>query len=275
MALKGPGKSQILEDLEPKAYLAVGQSQSASRLTLYYNSIQPIHKVVDGFLLQVGGGPFRSDIEAPMIQVMSENEVRGSFATRRQPDSPTLRTWEVAGAAHVDYWWVMYRQALAHRDGNTPPSLACSPEPASHVPLRYVLNAGYHHLANWVLSNRQPPHGEPIALESLNPVIIARDANGIAMGGIRQVDVDVPIAINRGDQVNMTPGCPGNYGMHVPFSDATLSQLYPTKKEYVKAVRDVVKRNVNDGFLLKEDGDEVIQRAMSSSVGTGRPIPIH
>jgi hypothetical protein len=73
----------------------------------------------------------------------------------------------------------------------------------------------------------------------------------------------------------MTPGCPGNYGMHIPFSDATLSQLYPTKADYVRAVTEAVKRNVHDGFLVKEDGDEVIQRAKSSSVGTGRPTPIH
>ena len=274
MALKGQGKSQILTTLQPKVYLAVGQSQSASRLTSYYNSVQPLHGVVDGFLLQVGGGPFRSDIKAPMIQVMSENEVRGSFATRRQPDSATLRTWEIAGTAHVDYWWVMYRAALAHRDGNVPANLACTPEPASHTPLRYVLNAGYHHLTDWVLKNKQPPRGEPITMASLNPVVIARDANGIALGGIRQVEVDVPIAVNRGDQVGMTPGCPNNYGMHVAFSDATLSQLYPSKVDYVNAVTDVVKRNVHDGFLLKEDGDEVVQRARSSSVGTGRPLPI-
>jgi hypothetical protein len=275
MALKGTGKTQILETLQPKAYLAIGQSQSASRLTSYYNSVHPLHRVVDGFLVQVGGGPFRTDVKAPMIQVMSENEVRGSFATRRQPDSQTLRTWEVAGTAHVDYWWVMYRQALAVRDGNTPPSLACTPEPASHVPLRYVLNAGYHHLSDWVLKNKQPPRGEPIALASVSPVVIARDTNGIALGGIRQADVVVPIAVNRGDQPGITPGCPGNYGVHIPFSDAVLSQLYPTKAAYVGAVTDAVKRNVHEGFLMKEDGDEVIQRAKSSSVGTGRSIPIH
>ena len=56
-------------------------------------------------------------------QVMSETEVRGAFAGRRQPDSATLRTWEIAGAAHVDYWWIQYRQGLAVRDGNTPPTL--------------------------------------------------------------------------------------------------------------------------------------------------------
>jgi hypothetical protein len=63
--------------------------------------------------------------------------------------------------------------------------------------------------------------------------------------------------------------------VHIPFSDAVLSQLYPTKEAYVAAVTEAVKRNVQEGFLLKEDGDEVIQRAKSSSVGTGRSIPVH
>ncbi|NUZ07968.1 hypothetical protein HQN59_19570 [Schlegelella sp. ID0723] len=276
VALKGFGQSQLLGNLRPKAFLAVGQSQSASRLTLYYNSIQPIHKVVDGFLLQVSGGPFRTDINAPLIQVLSENEVQtGGYANRRQPDSGTYRRWEVAGAAHVDYWWVMYRQALAVRDGLTPPSLACQPEPASHVPLRYVLNAGYHHLARWVLRNEQPPRAPDLVTTSLSPVVLARDENGIALGGIRQPEVEAPTATNMGIQINMTPGCPGNYGMHIPFSEAKLSQLYPTERSYERAVTQSVRRNVRDGFLLKEDGEEIIQRARNSTVGTGRPVMIH
>src|SRR3954469_22292088 len=40
-ALKGPNKAKILGTLQPRAVFAVGQSQSASRLTLYYNSVQP------------------------------------------------------------------------------------------------------------------------------------------------------------------------------------------------------------------------------------------
>ena len=274
-ALKGRGKSQILGHLHPKAYFAVGQSQSAGRLTSYYNSIQPLHKVLDGFLIQVGGGPFRTDVKAPMIRVLSENEIRGNQAAIRQPDSNTLRSWEIAGAAHVDYWWVMFRQGVAVRDGMQPPSLACEPEPASHVPLRYVLNAGYHHLSRWVLKNDPPPRGDPILVTSLNPTVIPRDADGLAYGGIRQVDVEVPTATNRGDQVGMTPGCPGNYGMHIPFSDSKLEQLYPTKEVYVRAVKNAVRQNVIEGFVLKDDAEEIIQRAQNSAVGTGRPVPIH
>lgn len=275
-AVKVSSRERILGTLRPKAVLAVGQSQSAGRLTLYYNGIQPQHQLVDGFLIQVLGGPFRTDVKAPMMRVISETElVLYGLGATRQPDSSTLREWEIAGAAHVDYWWVQYRQALAVRDKMTPPSLACEPEPASHVPLRYVLNAGYHHLTRWVLKGIEPPHAEPILMTSITPPVIPRDGNGLSYGGIRQSQVEAPIATNRGDQVGMTPGCPNNYGMHLPFSDDKLTQLYPSKEAYVRAVKTAVRRNVRDGFVLKDDGDEIIRRAESSNVGTGRAVAIH
>ena len=65
------------------------------------------------------------------------------------------------------------------------------------------------------------------------------------------------------------------HGMHVPFSDAKLSRLYPTHEAYVRAVKEAVKNSRKDGFLLKDDADEIIKRAESSPVGTGRPVPIH
>ena len=276
VALRGAAKSQILPELDPKVVIAVGQSQSASRLTLYYNSIQPLHQVYDGFLLQVSGGPFRTDVAAKMIRVISEQELANfGLAATRQPDSPTLREWEIAGAAHVDYWWIQARQAYAVRDKETPPSLACQPEPGSHVPLRYVLNAGYHHLANWIRNGSAPPSADPIVMTSITPPVIARDANGLAYGGIRQADVEAPTATNRGDQVGMTPGCSGLYGMHIPFSDSQIDALYPTHPGYVRAVTTAVQKNVHQGHVLKDDGEEIVRRALASPVGTGRPIPIH
>ncbi|MEC4722750.1 alpha/beta hydrolase domain-containing protein [Noviherbaspirillum sp. CPCC 100848] len=274
-AIKVSDRDKILKGLVPSAVLAVGQSQSAGRLTLYYNSIQPKHHLVDGFLIQVLGGPFRTDVRAPMMRIISETELMlyGLGATR-QPDSPTLREWEIAGAAHVDYWWVQYRQGLAVRDKMTPPSLGCDPEPGSHVPLRYVLNAGYHHLSRWVLNGIEPPRAEPITMTSVNPPMITRDVNGLAYGGIRQAEVEVPTATNRGDQIGMTPGCPNNYGMHVPFNDAKLSQLYRSNDAYVQAVTTTVRKNVREGFILKDDAEEIIRRAASSNVGTGRAVSI-
>jgi hypothetical protein len=43
---------------------------------------------------------------------------------------------------------------------------------------------------------------------------------------------------------------------------------------YERAVIRAVKNNVRDGFVLKEDADEIITRAHFSPVGTGRPVMI-
>lgn len=72
----------------------------------------------------------------------------------------------------------------------------------------------------------------------------------------------------------MTPGCPSSYGMHAPSSDSKLSQLYPTKTDYLRAVTAAVRKNVQEGFILKKDGEEILQRASSSNVGTGRAVDI-
>ena len=144
----------------------------------------------------------------------------------------------------------------------------------AYRPLRQVLNAGYHHLANWIRKGIAPPSAEPITMTSLTPPVIARDANGIAYGGIRQSDVEAPTATNRGDQVGMTPGSSGLYGMHIPFSDAKLESLYPTKAAYVRAVTEAVRKNMQQGFVLKDDGQEIIRRAVASPVDTGRPAII-
>ena len=275
-AFKGANKAKILGPLQPLAVFAVGQSQSATRLTSYYNSVHPLHRVVDGFLVQVSGGPFRTGIAEPMIRVNSEREVAlGGAATIRQPDSNSFRSWEVAGASHVDYFWLMTRAAYAQRDGETPPSLACTPEPGSHVPLRFVLNAGYHHLKRWVLDKVPPPSAEPIQVTSISPLVIPRDANGLAFGGIRQAAIQAPTATNRGDQPGITPGCSNLYGQHIPSSDAKLQQLYPTHLAYFMAVKQAVAQNMAQGFILADDAKEILGYAFNSAVGTGRPVPIH
>jgi hypothetical protein len=276
VALRGQGWNQMMPGLKhPEVVLAVGQSQSAFRLSTYYNSIQPLHKLVDGFLVMVFGGPFRTDIPAKMMRVISETELmQFGLGATRQPDSSTLREWEIAGAAHVDYDWFQFRRSIVSRDKLTPPSLACDPEPPSHVPLRYVLNAGYHHLVNWIKHDQAPPSAEPILMTSVAPPVIPRDANGLSYGGIRQLEVEVPTATNRGDQVGMSPGCSAQYGMHIPFTDAQINRLYPNKDAYIRPVRRVLRQNVTSGFILHEDAQAILERAGNSPIGTGRPTII-
>lgn len=265
-------QSQLLAGLRPRAVIAIGASQSASRLTPYYNSIQPLHRVYDGFLLHIGGGPFRTDQSAKLLRINTEREIVANQAAIRQPDSNVFRSWEIAGASHVDYWYMTYRQQLVARDGLAPFNYVCDKQPLSHVDNKYVLNAGYDQLVDWVQRNRPPSTAMPITVTSVSPTVIPRDADGLAYGGIRLATVEVPTATN--DGANGTSSFCGLYGSHTPFPDWKVQQLYPTHQRYVRAVRDVTQQNVRDGFVLRDDAKAINQAAEDSTIGTRVPRPI-
>lgn len=262
----------MLGGLRPKLVIAVGLSQSASRLTLYYNSIQPLHKVYDGFVLHVGGGPFRTDVGTKLMRVNTEREIVGGQATLRQADSGVFRGWEIAGASHVDFQEVIYRMPIAARDQLAPPNVACDNQALSHVSNKYVLNAAYDHIVKWIKHNSPPPIAEPITVTSLSPLVIPRDAYGLVFGGIRLAEVDAPTATNTG--ANTGPGFCGLYGSHQGFDRATLESLYPTHRSYVEKVREVTHRNLRDGFVVEDDAEEIIRNAEVSLIGTDYPLPL-
>ena len=256
----------LLGGLRPRILIAIGVSQSASRLTPYYNSIQPLHRIYDGFLLHVGGGPFRTDTPTKLLRINTEREIVAGQAAIRQPDSNIFRSWEIAGASHVDYWFMTYRQALVARDGLAPFNYQCDKQPLSHVNNKYVLNAGYAQLVDWIFRNRPPAVANPIVVTSVSPTVIPRDTNGLVSGGIRLATVEVPTATN--DGVNGSTGFCGLYGSHTPFPDSKVQQLYPNHQTYVDAVRDVTQKNLRDRFIVSEDAAEMIDAAEDSTIGT-------
>jgi hypothetical protein len=268
----GPGV-HILEGLRPKLLIAVGASQSSARLTLYYNSIQPLHKVYDGFVPHVVGGPYRTDIGAKVLLVNTETEIAmlGQAAVR-QPNSDVFRCWEVAGANHVGYWMLMYRIGLVGRDSLPPSNFGCNLPPLSHVNSMYVLNSAYHHMVRWITHKTPPPVAEPILVTSVSPLVIPRDANGHVFAGIRLAEIEVPTATNTG--VNGGPSFCLLYGSHQPFDRATLDSLYPHHRSYVAKVREVTHQNLSDGFILEDDAKEIIENAEASPVGTQYPLPL-
>lgn len=262
----------LLGGLRPRILIAVGASQSASRLTPYYNSIHPLHRIYDGFLLHVGGGPFRTDIPTKLLRINTEREIVAGQAAIRQPDSNIFRSWEIAGASHVDYWYMTYRQALVARDGLAPFNYQCDKQPLSHVNNKYVLNAGYAQLVDWIFRNRPPAVADPIVVTSVSPTVIPRDTNGLVYGGIRLATVEVPTATN--DGVNGSTGFCGLYGSHTPFPDSKVQQLYPDHQTYVDAVRKVTEKNLKDRFITSEDAAEIIDAAEDSTIGTTVPRPV-
>ncbi len=252
-----------------KRILASGASQSASRLTTYYNSIQPLAGVFDGFLLLVGGSTVRTDLGVPVFKVQSETEAAfaasgfGSF----QADSDIHRTWQVAGAAHADRAFLDGVLANASRDSipTTPPGLCDAPE-GSEVRFYHVVSQAHDLLVRWVKRGTPPPTAPPIeTVDPTPPTTIARDDLGLAKGGIRHPDVAAPIALNTGQ--NGGPSFCLLFGSHVPFDQAILDELYPRHGDYVIRVWKSAFQDLLHGYIGLRDFVTIVVDAARSDVG--------
>lgn len=267
-AVATPGKTDPLHGLPARRMLiAAGVSQSEGRLVSYYNSVEPLQNLFDGYYLFLGiGGTLRTDLPLKALKINTENDVLLLGEARaRQADSDVLRTWEIAGTSHVSYSSGAVRTPMLLRDGLPVADASVCTRPAlSRVSPGPVLNVGYVHLVDWIARDVAPPTAPRLTLTSVTPAVVARDSFGNALGGIQLPDHEVPTATNTG--LNSGPGFCFLFGSHEPFGAATLQSLYPTKQAYVDAVTASVQRNVEAGFLLPEDGQRIIDAANAAAV---------
>ena len=213
----------LLGGLRPERVLAIGESQSAFRLTTYVNAIGPLTDVWSGYLLHSRGQAgaelnvgqnmpsnqrIRTDLEVPVLQFLSETDLLGvglRFLGARQPDSDKVRTWEVAGTAHAD----AYNLGIGDTDDGSgagdaalfqsmlePPAsiyggiLSCA-TPINTGPHTYVLRAAVHALDSWIRTGEAPASRPSLDISDRKFVL---DAKGNVTGGIRTPQVDVPVA---------------------------------------------------------------------------------
>ncbi len=124
----------LLGGLHPKTVIGAGDSQSAFRVDTYVNAIQPVSHAFNGFLAigrsvfaaPIGSGLVsffpapayvRTDNTTPFIQINTEGDIEElGAALIRQPDNAYLRTWELAGAAHIDLHEGLYEGATIQRE---------------------------------------------------------------------------------------------------------------------------------------------------------------
>jgi hypothetical protein len=254
-----------LVGLEPEHLIAIGHSQAATFLISYVNGVQPLVDVFDGFLLQTPAqaGRIRADLEQPTLVFVTESELAGfGYASLRQPDSDSVRTWEVAGAAHAD-------GLLLKQSGY---ASAC-PGGVNDGPHRQTLRAALHQLVAWTATGEAPPTAPRVELVTetgkKRRIVIERDEHGNAVGGIRTPLVDVPVSTLSGEPAGGgAPFC-AHFGSTTPFDATKLARLYPTHDSYVSAFTASAEAAVDAGFLLRPEADEMIAEAQQSAIGTG------
>jgi hypothetical protein len=250
-----------LGGLKPETLIATGLSQSAAFLTAYINGVQPLTNTFDGFLVHAPAQPtpVRADLEQPTLVFVTETDlVQYGYAFVDQPDSESVRRWEVAGAAHVDAW-------LVEQAGYDP---GCTGR-LNEGPHRQILRAALHHLVTWARSGAAPPVAARIKVraEPGREAVIERDEHGNALGGVRTPLVNVPVATLSGEPApDGAPYC-GSFGSTTLFDATTLARLYPEHDAYVAAFTASTDAAVDAGFILRPDANAMIAAARQSEIG--------
>lgn len=268
-------------DLDVQRLIAAGESQSALALVTYHNGVQPLTKAFDGFFVHsrasvalplVGPGEyadlagsigrtaarFRTDLVAPVLDLQTESDVTSVLesADVRQPDSARFRLWEVAGTAHAD----------AHLLGPVADLTECG-APINDGPLHVVAKAALRVLDEWVRTGDEPPRAPRLELTAGDAPEIRRDADGIALGGLRTPPVDVPV-----DVLSGVPGPDPSLlclllGSTTPLPDARITERYPSRDDYEQRYEAAVDETIAAGFALEADRDALLEFADPSRVG--------
>ncbi len=215
------------------------------------------------------GHRVREDVRVPVLTFQSETDVvRLGSGRARQPDSRHFRLWELAGASHFDTYGLIASQidregvpveelaaqmAPTDKPMGMPAECAVNSGPQQH----YVLNAAVSHLDRWVREGTPPPSAARLESHDDLATELARDANGIVLGGIRSPWVEAPSAVLSGD----APGGEGFlflFGKTVPFADETLARLYPGGADEHRArFEAATDAALSAGFLLEADVEEI------------------
>jgi cysteine-rich repeat protein len=258
-------------------FLGDGESQSAGRMTTYVNAIHPVANLFDGYLIHSrsanaaalfsgGGGavPTAAKIRTDIVPVMvfeTETDTVGHFSAR-QADGPNYRLWEPAGTAHADFYDFSY--FALNQATQTPfyPATSCTFTP-NLANQKYVMNAALDALAKWIHGGTPPPNApSPITVVSS---AIQRSSLGIALGGIRLPEIDVPSEVHQGTGNNGTAFCT-LFGRTIPLPVA-ISTLYDSHSDYVAAYTTATNALQTAGFILPVDAAEAIANAQASTVG--------
>jgi len=294
-AIRTPSGPNPLGTLKAKRVIAIGESQSASRMVNYVNAIHPVAHIYDGFLIHSRGSfgaalseapqpaiippgstAIRADVDVPVFTVETETDLTllGYFRAR-QDDARHFRLWEVAGTAHYD----TYGLGVGTTDVGTSPDIAavvimtdaaggmihCN-TPVNSGPLHYVLNAALNKLIRWVRTGKAPKSAPRLDVSAGPPITIQRDQHGNALGGIRTPWVDVPIATFTGQQSGGSILCL-IFGTTTLFDAPTLAALYPTHKAFTSAYDKALKRAVKKGWILEPDAKLIKKWAAGSNIG--------
>lgn len=274
-----------LGGLDVRRVIGLGASQSAGRLATYVNALHQRERAFDGYLLQIyfgsgyplevgdavininlvsgsgsraglaGTNLLRDDLDVPVMVINSELEAISCFGVR-QPDTDRFRYWEVAGTSHGSIQVAEVRAQKFFREFDTPLPVVAA---MNRINITPVYDAALHHLNQWV-AGAEPPPKQPLIAFAGEPSDVVRDEFGIAVGGIRLPQVDVPLSAN-----SAVPLAPDIFsllrGSSRPLAISTIDALYNDESSYVRRFTEAALAAEQSGVVLPRDVAAIIGEA--------------
>jgi hypothetical protein len=211
----------------------------------------------------------------PVITVVAQGEVVDA-APYARPDSDAsddkFRVYEIAGAGHIDKMaysgfplFADQTTAVGSAQGNPewPFNAACEPPIAMMaVPIMtYAFDAAFASLEQWVRRGTPAP-GAP-RMQIRNPgtaeAVVALDAVGNGLGGVRNPYVEVPSSVLYTNSNG--PGVCREMGREAPFERSRFQTEYPNPKAYTDAVAKSADQLVKVRWLTETDARRIKQEA--------------
>lgn len=265
------GKAQPLPGLSVKHTIALGESQSAMRLSEYYNTIQPLYHVFDGFVYLDLAEQMRSDQKVPAISVNSEVTAEMFPPTTT---SEFTRVWAIPGASHASIYGVKYVDDMLVRDNSFPGkagpmsfthivnSQQCKlTPPFSRVDSGLVLNAALDSVNQWITTGKPAAPSQQLVRNEKGAIV--RDAQGNATGGVRLAQFVAPTALFSTNSPSLACVLSGH---HRDLSSSELKSRYGNHDGYVSLVRATLRKLREGGYVLPFDEAEQVQAAEASNV---------
>ena len=292
-----------MAEFDVRRIILVGYSQSVAYQITFANSFHERTRlpdgspVVDGYYVAAGGssakivnllnavpGPFGVQeglalgdarnllmVNAPVVRFQTQTEVVSpafgfTFTVRQtESDFPLVRTYEMAGGAHVDVATGAVGGVALNRDLGFPPFGAGCGLPINPINIGLVQSALLEVTDQWVRGADFPPPSRLFNLDLSTVPAIVVDDDGNAVGGVRPPTIEVPLGRYVGN--NTGGGFCFLFGGFDAFSDAEVASRYGSHGQYVRRVSQEATRAVGERFLLQPDARTLRNDAAQSAIG--------
>jgi hypothetical protein len=217
------------------------------------------------------------DVPVPVIRFQTETEMLAFFQaqTGRQlesgePNSPQVRTYEMAGGVHVDLRLETTGLLIRERDMGFSAEPATCPQPVIPISVSYIQSALLRATEAWVRDGTEPPRSQRIKLGTETNArgkvveVVVFDQNGNAEEGLRSPQLEVPLGQYIANPFALLNDCFLNGGF-VAFDEERFRELYPTDQDYLLATDRAISRAVADGIVLAEDADNLRQDMLADA----------